>query len=78
MVYDNVSDYYKVTTQNTIYINNIHPIEAHDSVTMDNTMGWLLVGKHWTMDITEESFPKETHIRKVDYNRGKLNLKGKA
>jgi len=42
-VYDYVSDCYKAASQNTIYIKSIHPMETHDSTTLDNAKG-LVIG----------------------------------
>jgi len=44
-VYDYVNNYYKAATQNTIYMNNIHPIETHDLATMDNSTGLVVGGE---------------------------------
>ncbi|KAJ8421196.1 LOW QUALITY PROTEIN: hypothetical protein Cgig2_011715 [Carnegiea gigantea] len=44
-VYDYVRDCYKAGSQNTIYINNTHPIETHDSATVDNATGLVVEGE---------------------------------
>ena len=44
-VYDYVSDYYKVGSQSMIYMNNIHPMETHDSATVDNATGLVVGGE---------------------------------
>ncbi|KAJ8444428.1 hypothetical protein Cgig2_005950 [Carnegiea gigantea] len=44
-VHDYVGDYYKAATQNTIYINSIHPMKTHDSATMDNAKGLVVGGE---------------------------------
>ncbi|KAJ8425362.1 hypothetical protein Cgig2_032878 [Carnegiea gigantea] len=43
-VHDYVSDCYKAGSQNTIYMNSIHPMETYDSATVDNATG-LVVGR---------------------------------
>ncbi|KAJ8435759.1 LOW QUALITY PROTEIN: hypothetical protein Cgig2_003181 [Carnegiea gigantea] len=45
VVYDYVSDCYKAATQNMIYMNNIHPMETHDSTTVDNAVGMVVGGE---------------------------------
>jgi len=40
-VYDYVSDCDKAGSQNTMYMNSIHPMETHDSATMNNATGLL-------------------------------------
>ncbi|KAJ8431233.1 hypothetical protein Cgig2_020778 [Carnegiea gigantea] len=44
-VHDYVSDCYKLGSQNTIYMNSIHPMEMHDSTTVDNARGLVVGGK---------------------------------
>ncbi|KAJ8443111.1 hypothetical protein Cgig2_030879 [Carnegiea gigantea] len=44
-VYDYVNDCYKAGSQNMIYMNNIHPIETHDSATLDNATGLVAGGE---------------------------------
>ncbi|KAJ8432866.1 hypothetical protein Cgig2_033871 [Carnegiea gigantea] len=44
-VYDYVSDCYKAGGQNTIYMNSLHPMETHDSATVDNAMGLVIGGE---------------------------------
>jgi len=44
-VYDYVSDCYKGATQGTIYMNSIHPMETHDSATVDNATGLVVGGE---------------------------------
>ncbi|KAJ8430880.1 hypothetical protein Cgig2_011343 [Carnegiea gigantea] len=44
-VYDYVSDCYKAGSQSTIYMNSIHPMEMHDSATVDNTTGLFVGGE---------------------------------
>lgn len=44
-VYDYVSDCYKAGSQNKIYMNSKHPMEMHDSSTVDNAMGLVVGGE---------------------------------
>ncbi|KAJ8446519.1 hypothetical protein Cgig2_027481 [Carnegiea gigantea] len=44
-VYDYVSDCYKAGSQNMIYMNSIHPMETHDSATLDNATGLVIGGE---------------------------------
>ena len=44
-VYDYVSDCYKADSQSMIYMNNIHPMETHDSATVDNATGLVVGGE---------------------------------
>ena len=44
-MYDYVSDCHKSGSQNMIYMNNIHPMEMHDSATVDNATGLVVGGK---------------------------------
>ncbi|KAJ8432415.1 hypothetical protein Cgig2_013829 [Carnegiea gigantea] len=44
-VYNYVSDCYKVGSQSTIYKNSIHPMETHDSATVDNAASLVVSGE---------------------------------
>ncbi|KAJ8424261.1 hypothetical protein Cgig2_019206 [Carnegiea gigantea] len=44
-LYDYVSDCCKGGSQSTIYMNSIHPMEMHDSATVDNDTGVVIGGE---------------------------------
>jgi len=77
-VYDYVSDYYKGDSQSTIYMNSIHPMEMHDSATINNATG-LVVGEEALDDRYNRGIlpPLNPHPQGRP-ERGELNLKGKV
>ncbi|KAJ8425904.1 hypothetical protein Cgig2_012672 [Carnegiea gigantea] len=44
-VHNYVSDCYKAGSQSTIYMNSTHPMETHDSATVDNATGLVVGGE---------------------------------
>jgi len=72
-VYDYVSDCYKLSAQEIVYMNAIHPLETHDSAHVDHRTGKVVRGKELDDGYNRRILPPinprpsgRPHVRRIE------------